>query len=204
MKRRHFLYTVPAALGLGLAGCGLGERAHLERRDWPLTVTRPEGGGGNGRLVLLLRQMQAGPGMEARGLQGIAADGSARVEFYESWSVPPAQGAEAALRAWLEASGRFAAVLAPGSRMNPDLILETTLTTLLTEPAGTDGPPRARAGLSLVVLDQRAGQPRLRAQRALRGAAMAEAATPPARAAAMRAALADVFSQAERLLAELA
>jgi len=196
MKRRWLLTSL-----LPLAGCGLSERPYTERRDWPLAVTRPGEPAGTGRgRVLLVRSIQAGPGMEARGLASLQPDGSVRTDFYETWSVPPAQGAEAALRQWLEASGRFTAVLAPGSRMRADWILEGTLTALIAEPAAD----QARAVLSVVVLDQRGGaSPRVMAQRVLRAQAPLSGNEATARAAAMREALAQVLAQAEQLLAGL-
>ena len=199
MNRRWLLISL-----LTLAGCGLSERPYTEKRDWPLTVAR-EGAapadrsvGGRGR-TLLIRSLQAGPGLEARGLQTLRADGSVQTDFYEAWTVPPAQGAEAALRQWLESSGAFAAVLAPGSRGNADWIVEGTLTVLIAEP----GRGVARAALSLVVFDQRPGAPKVLAQRRLNAEAPLNGSDAPARVAAMRAALRGLLEQAEQVLVSL-
>jgi len=205
MRRRWLIAAsmkLPVAMvGLGLAGCGLSERPYLERRDWPLTVPPParEGASVRGR-TLLLRGTQAGPGLEARGLQSLQPDGSVRTDYYESWSVPPAQGAEATLRQWLEASGRFSAVLAPGSRMSADWVMETTLTALVADPTHNV----ARASLSMVVLDQRTGTPRVLAQRVFSAEApLTAGAEVPARVAAMRTALGSVFEQILQSLGNL-
>lgn len=200
MNRRHLLVSLLALSGGTLSGCGLSERPYLEKRDWPLAVTRPEGGapGGNPRgRVLLVRTIQAGPGLEARGLATLQPDGSVKTEFYETWSVPPAEGVEASLRAWLTASGRFTAVLNPGSRMNADLILESTLTALVADP----GKGVARAAMSLVVLDQRGGATKVAGQRMLTAEAPLNGTDAPARVAAMRAALGQVLAQVEAALA---
>jgi cholesterol transport system auxiliary component len=198
MNRRSLL-TVLAA-GLALAGCGLSERPYVEKRDWPLTATRPADA--PARLparVLLIRSMQTGPGLESRGLASLKADGSVARDFYETWSVPPAEGAEAALRQWLTASGLFRAVLAPGSRLNADWVLESTLTALIADP-----PNRvARATLSVVVIDQRNGGPRILAQRVFTAEAPLGGTDAPALAGAMRAALGQVIGQVEQVLAEL-
>src|SRR5205823_13414740 len=108
-----------------LAGCGLSERPYLKKRQWPLIVRRPrtEPPRRQGR-VLLIRAIRAGPGLEARGLQSLQPDGSIKVDFYEEWAVPPAQAVEDNLRQWLAASGLFAAVLAPGSQLPADLVME--------------------------------------------------------------------------------
>lgn len=193
MKRRVLL-----AAPLLLAACGLSERPYAERRDWPLDITRPQQlpprQGGN---VLLVRALRAGPGLEARGLQSIQPDGSIRTAFYEEWSVPPAQGAEDALRRWLGAAGLFAAVIAPGSRVTADLTLEGELTALWTEPGRHVG----RATVAITVIAQRAETTRIQLQRSFSGEAALEATGAPADAAAMRAALADVFAQIETALA---
>lgn len=195
MNRRHLLLSL-----LALSGCGLSERPYLEKRDWPLAVTRPEGAAAGARVrrrVLLVRTVQAGPGLEARGLASLQPDGSVKTEFYETWSVPPAEGTEASLRAWLTASGRFAAVLNPGSRMSADLILESTLTALVADP----GKGVARAAMSIVVLDQRGGGTRVAGQRMLQAEAPLNGTDAPARVAALRAALGQVLEQVEAALA---
>jgi ABC-type uncharacterized transport system auxiliary subunit len=140
-----------ALAGCGLAG-GLSERPYVERRDWPLLAARPitlpprQGG-----KTLLLRTLRAGPGAQARGLQTIQPDGSVRTAFYEEWAAPPAEAMEAALRAWLQASGQFAAVLNPGSRAEADLVFDGELQALVADPPAQ----QARAALSYVLLRQR-------------------------------------------------
>ena len=139
VKRRAVLASL-----LGLGGCGLSQRPYLERRQWPLIVRRPttEPARPRGR-VLLVRTVRAGPGLEARGLQSLQPDGSVKVDFYEEWAVPPAQAVEDDLRQWLAASGLFAAVLAPGSRLPADLVLEGDLTAFWADVPAM----RARASL---------------------------------------------------------
>src|ERR1700744_2704204 len=137
MKRRSLLAGLGSLAGLtSLAGCSvLPQQAYMERRDWPLAVPRasqisttPSG------RVLLVREVQPAPGLEARGLQWLQRDGSLHVDYYEQWAVPPAQAVEDDLRQWLSASGVFGAVLAPGSRVRSDLVLEAELTALLANP----------------------------------------------------------------------
>jgi hypothetical protein len=182
------------ALALGLAGCGLDTRPHLERRQWPLLARRPETLPPRpGAPVLLVRSFSAGPGMEARGLQSVQPDGSIRTDFYEEWSVPPAQAVEEAVRGWLAASGLFAAVLAPGSRLTPDLVLEGELDVLWTLPA--DRLARTAAGVTLVA--QGAAGTRLVLQRRLEGEAALAGPTPADAAAAMTAAVGVLCERVE-------
>jgi cholesterol transport system auxiliary component len=193
MRRRVLLPVL-----LALAGCGLSERPYAERRQWPLAVPRPvvlpprRGG-----RVLLVRSVRAGPGLEARGLQSVAPDGSIRTAFYEEWAVPPADAAEAALRSWLASCGRFAAVVGPGSRVAPGLVLEGELDALWTE-AG-----QARAALSVVAFTERDGTEQVRLQRSFSADVKLARTGAPAQAEGMRAALAVVFGQVEAALAGL-
>jgi hypothetical protein len=193
MRRRDVFRVLPVLL----TACGLSERPYAERRAWPLLVPRPAvlpppAGGG----VLLLRPIVAGPGLEMRGLQSVRPDGSIRTEFYEEWAIPPADGVEQALRQWLADCGLFAAVVAPGSRVPADLVLEGQLTALWSIPAEH----RAQAALAVTVLDQRGGAPSLRLQQTVAADAPLTAPGAPAAAQAMRVALAMVFARLEVLL----
>ncbi len=149
-RRGVLLGGILALTGCGLAG-GLSERPYVERRDWPLLAARPvalpprQAG-----KTLLLRTLRAGPAAQARGLQTIQPDGSVRTAFYEEWAVPPAEAMEAALRAWLAASGQFAAVLSPGSRAEADLVLDGELQALVADPPAQV----ARATLTYVLIRQ--------------------------------------------------
>jgi hypothetical protein len=182
-----------------LGGCGLSQRPYAERREWPLLVRRPQAMPARvGGPVLLVRALRAGPGMEARGLQSLLVDGSIRTAFYEEWAVPPAEAAEDGLRRWLADCGLFAAVLAPGSRLSADLVLEGELDALWTEAARAD----AYAAIGVTVLRQ--NQPdatKVAVQQTVSARAPVAGADAPADVAAMRAAMAEVFGRIEALLA---
>ncbi len=141
-------------------------QSYPERRDWPLVVRRAEAlpARRNGK-VLLVRTVSAAPELEARGLQWLRPDGSVHVDYYEQWAVPPAQAVDDDLRQWLAASGIYAAVLAPGSRLNADLVLEGELETFVADvPAGM-----ARARLAVVLLDQQPNPAKVKLQQTFGG-----------------------------------
>ncbi|MEJ0019153.1 MAG: ABC-type transport auxiliary lipoprotein family protein [Acetobacteraceae bacterium] len=189
MRRRSLL----AVLALG--GCSLlPQTPYVQRRDWPLDVRRPAGVPPNrsGR-VLLVRSIRAAPGLDARGLQWLERDGSVHVDFYEQWAVPPAQAVEDDLRQWLADSGLFSAVVATGSRLNADFVLEGELTAFTAAlAAGT-----ARVSLALVLLDQRRGEAKLLLQRTETAEVRLAGTDGPAIADAMRAAIAEVLRRTE-------
>ena len=193
MNRRRLLLAAP----LFLAGCGLSERPYAERRQWPLMPRRPRAESPRPRApVLLVRGLRAGPGLEVRGLQSLQPDGSIRTEFYEEWGAPPAQAAEEALRAWLADSGLFAAVLAQGSRMEADQVLEGELTALWTIPATG----QAHCALGITLLDQRGATPRVRLQNRFAAEAPLSGPTPREAAEAQSAALAATLARIEAAL----
>ena len=183
------------AAASALAGCSvLPVRPYLEKREWPLDVRRPVTLPPNpAGKVLLVRTLRAAPGLEARGLQVLQPDGSIRTDFYEEWSVPPADAVEDVLRRWLEASGLFSAVLAPGSRLPADLAIEGELLSLLARPADRV----SRASLGLVLLDLRPAPVRVLLQTEVTATAPLDTSDPPAVAHAGQAALASVMQIAE-------
>ena len=144
MRRRVVL------LGLvGLGGCSvLPSPQYLQRRDWPLDVRRPSELPPRMRgKVLLVRVIRAGPGLDVRGMQWLQRDGSIHVDFYEQWAVPPAQAVEDDVRQRLAGAGLFSAVVAPGSRLEADYVLEGELQTFIADP----GAGVARVSVAFVV-----------------------------------------------------
>jgi ABC-type uncharacterized transport system auxiliary subunit len=190
IRRRAWIAGVAA-----LTGCSLLPSQPLtERREWPLDARRPGGATPASRgPVLLVRVMQAGPGLTQRGLQWKQADGSVQFDFYEQWAVPPAQAVEASLRQWLAACGAFSAVIGPGSRLRADYALETELTVLLIDrQAGV-----ARAALAAVLLDERGSSSHVLLQETVRAEAPIDGPDVPAAVRASVAAVAGVLRQVE-------
>ena len=192
MKRRFVLSTP-----LILAACGLSERPYTERRQWPLMARRPQTERARPNSpILLVRALRAGPGLDVRGLQTLQADGSIRTDFYEEWAAPPAQGAEEALRGWLTATGRYSAVIASGSRLEPDQILEGELTGLWTIPATG----QAHCAIGITIVAQRASTTRVILQDRFTAEAPLAGTSPREAVEAQAAALARVLAQVEAAL----
>jgi cholesterol transport system auxiliary component len=182
------------AAALALSGCGLATRPYAERRQWPLLVRRPQPlPPRRDGAVLLVRSFAAGPGLQARGLQSVQPDGSISSDYYEEWSVPPAQAVEEAVRDWLADAGLFSAVLAPGSRLAAGLVLEAELDALWTLPSANT----ARAALGLTLLAQDGAGTRLVLQRRLEAEAPLTGGTPTDAAAAMTSAVAVLCGRVE-------
>ena len=203
--RRRSLLAGSAALAALLPGCSvLPERPYREVRRFALTAPRPSRAEPSPAApVLLLRDVRAAPGLDARGLRALAADGQVSQTFWAEWLAPPADLAGEALRGWLLASGRFSAITAPGSRLRAPLVLEAELLTLHTEPAAR----LARAGMAALLLADEAGRdgPRVLGQFTFSATAPLPAGDDPGlAAAAMAAALGGVLAQREeKLLAAL-
>ena len=190
MKRRALL-----AAPLAVAGCGLDTRPYAELRQWPLRVRRPQAlPPRRDGPVLLVRGFVAGPGMEARGLQSVQADGSIRTEFYEEWSAPPAEAMAEAVRSWLSESGLFSAVLAPGSRLAAGFVLEAELDALWTVPAER----RARTALGVTLVAEDAAGTTLLLQRRMEGTAELSGPAPGDAVNAMMVATSLLCGEIER------
>ena len=196
MRRRMVL------LGLaGLGGCSLLPSSnYVQRRDWPLDVQRASARPARLRgKVLLVREIRAGPGLDVRGLQWQERDGSVHVDFYEQWAVPPAQAIEDDLRQWLAGSGLFSAVVAPGSRLEANYVLEGELQTFIADPnAGV-----ARVSVAFVLLDQHPSPIKAVLQRTERAEAKLNGSDAPTIAAGMRVAVAEVLGKIEQDVARV-
>lgn len=195
VNRRLIVLAAP----LALAGCGgiLAKQPYVARTDWPLAPPPPATGGvAQSRDVVLVRGIAAGPALGDRGLITLEPDGSIHRGYYNRWAVPPAQAVTAALIAWLQASGGFAAVVGEGSALSPGLIVEGTLDTLLADP----GRHVARAALTLVVAKPVGIGERPVAQRLLKATAPLAGPTAPELVAAQRSALAGVLGQAVSMI----
>jgi cholesterol transport system auxiliary component len=190
MNRRLLLAGIGA-----LGGCSvLPTREYQQRRDWPLLPQRPAAMPfKRGGQVLLIRTVTAAPGLEARGVQWLLKDGSLNTDYYEQWAVPPGDAMEESLRRWLSDSGLFAAVVAPGSRITPDFVLEAELTALVADPVvGV-----ARAALALVVSEPKGEGSRVRLQRTETAEVRLGGTDVVAIVAGLRAAAGAVLGQAE-------
>src|SRR5689334_5589728 len=130
-RRRHLLG--PGLLLL--AGCSvLPSRPYQEVQRFTLTPERTQRRTAPpGAPVLLLRSLRAAPGMEDRGLRSLSGQGQVSATYYAEWIAPPAELVEEALRRWLQASGLFSSVTAPGSRLRAGLVLEGELLRLQAE-----------------------------------------------------------------------
>ncbi|WP_198371727.1 ABC-type transport auxiliary lipoprotein family protein [Roseomonas rosulenta] len=195
MMNRRLLLIAPL-----LGGCSvLPDRPYVETRRFTLDPRRPPGAEGRARRTLLVRTIRAGAGMDTRNLRTIRPDGTESLDFYAEWAAPPADAAEQALRRWLIDARLFAAILAPGSRVTPDYVLEGEITQL----AAVQGEGRARAELTLLLVDERNGS-RLVGQMVSSGTAPlasgTAAPTPDQAAEAMSAALGNALSSLEQAL----
>lgn len=185
---------------LALAACSiLPDRPNVPVRRYALAPERPaRRSPPRGAPVLLLRGLRGVPGLQEVGLRRRLPDGSFAIAPYEEWLAPPGDLAEAALRAWLTASGLFGAVVAPGTRAEPGLVFEGQLTVLESVPHEGE----AQAAIAGVLLRETGLSASVIAPVEARGSAPLPAgADAPAEAAAMQAALGAAFTGLEALLA---
>jgi cholesterol transport system auxiliary component len=194
MKRRIML-----AAPVLLAGCAsiLPKQKYIPRVSWPLNPDPPQNLPANpaGKIVLL-RGLDAGPGMSDPSIQTLNADGSLTTSYYNQWAVAPADAASEVLQTWLTASGVFSAVISPGSRLAANLIVEGELTELVSDVPKN----QARAVLTLVVIQNLGGNTRPLAQQRITGTAPLTGTEYGAQVSAQSAALASAVQQAVSLV----
>ena len=198
-SRRFLLLATP----LLLTGCGtvLDREKYQPRSDWPLAPPKPRRTAIGPRAgVVLVRSVLAGPGLADRGLLTLEPDGSLHRGYYNRWAVPPAQAVTADLIAWLQASGRFAAVIGEGSSLSPDILVEATLETLLADPSSH----QARAAMTLVVARPHGLGEIPMIQKRLRAVAPLSGGTAPDLVRAQREALAQLLREAVALITSVA
>lgn len=202
--RRSLLLALPALLG---ACSVLPDRPYQESRRYLLAPRRTgRVPARRGAPVLLVRVMRAAPGLDQRGLRSLGAEGRITLAYWDEWAAPPAEAAEEALRRWMTDAGLFSAVIAPGSRLQADVIMEAELVRLEAVPAAG----QARAALSVLVLSNPArdpvGEARVLGQILAEGTAplaRGASAPPEAMAEAMEAALGTALAGLERQLRPL-
>jgi ABC-type uncharacterized transport system auxiliary subunit len=200
IHRRAWLLTTPF---LASACSVLPDRPYQEISRYALEPRRQgDGWRGKGRRLLLVRTLRAPAALDVRGLRSIRPDGTEEIDFYAEWIAPPAEAAEQALRRWLMDARLFAAVLAPGSRANADLVLEGELTRLVANRAKG----QAEAELNFVLISEREASPRVLGQMLSSGTAALPSGTlqPEQSAAAMNAALGNALGSLEQALARYA
>jgi len=197
--RRRIILAAPVLL----AGCAslLPKQKYIPRVTWPLNPQPPQSRPANeaGKIVLL-RDLGAGPGMSDPSIQTLNADGSLTTSYYNQWAVAPADAASEVLGTWLTASGVFSAVVTPGSRLVADLVVEGEVTELVADLSKN----QARAVLTLVVIQNTAGNTRPLAQQRITGTAPLTGTDYGALVSAQTAALANAVQQAVSLITRFA
>jgi cholesterol transport system auxiliary component len=107
--------------------------------------------------------------------------------------VPPAQAVEDDLRRWLADAGLFSAVVAPGSRLTADFILEGELNSCIADLNANV----ARVALALVLMDQRPTPTKVLLQKTESAEVRLTGSEAPAIADGLRAALVEVLRRVE-------
>jgi hypothetical protein len=174
------------------------ERAPPERLHYVLDVTRPDPlPPASEGPVLEVKAFQSDPAWAGSAFLHRHAGGRVETDYYHGLLVPPAIALAEITRRWLAGSGKFRAVLAPGSRLTPDWMLEGEVEELAFDASGEG--PAAAVSLRFLVID--AGSGGLVAQHSYRSTVPAGGAEPEALVAAMGRAVAEILTQLESDLA---
>ena len=180
---------------LGLASCSvLPQPKYVQQTQWPLLLHPPRAVPPSAKgKVLLVRDVQASPGVDRLGLQWFEPNGSVHVDFYNQWAVPPSQGVTNNLQQWLAASGLFAAVVPTGSGLSPSLILNTQLTQFIADPRTMT----AHASLQITLINPNRTPSQVLLQQSIAGQARMPTDSPQGVAEGLQAALADALGKVQ-------
>ena len=198
MHRRSLLLLTP----LVLASCGsvLPQQKYIPRTVWPLQPLPPSSHPASASgPVLLVRTINAAPGLEQRGLQSLTPEGNLQVDYYNLWAASPAMALTQGIMNWAQACGAFSAVVTPGSQLTPGLIIEGDLSTLLVDLAKNE----ARAQMTILVIKPAttiAGGAQPLAQIKLTGTAPLRGQSPEAQVDAQTQAVASLLAQTVAVL----
>lgn len=187
---------------VGLAACSvLPQPKYVQQTQWPLQLhpARAVAGPKNGK-VLLVRDVQASPGVDRLGLQWYEPNGSVHVDFYNQWAVTPSQAVTNNLQQWLAASGLFAAVVSPGSGLSPGLILDTQLTQFIADPRAMT----AHTALQITLINPTRTPSQALLQQSIAGQARMPTDSPEGVADGLQAALADALGKVQGAISRFA
>ncbi len=185
-----------------LAACSvLPQPKYVQQTQWPLNVQRPQDlpRPSHGK-VLLVRDVQAAPGVDQRGLQWLQPDGSVHIDFYNQWTVVPSQAVTNDLQQWLAASGLFAGVVGSGTGLLPNLILNAQLIRFVADPRTLT----AHAAVLITLVNPNASPPRVLLQQTIAGDAAMPVDRPEGVVEGLRAALAVAMGKIEAAVARYA
>lgn len=155
----------PAFAIIALAACGCALIGPPKRPAWttfvlesgadgartPATAGAPAGEEASARRTIRVAPVESAGGYDTPQMAYSRAAGELEYYARHRWAEPPAQMLAPRLTAALEQSGTFAAVIAPSSRANADLLLETELLAFRMQFEST---PTFRATLRATVVNE--------------------------------------------------
>lgn len=191
-----------AILCLLAASCVKLERQAPEKHLWALEVERPAVAAAVGEApqaasghTLLVRRLQVSPRVSGRELVYRTAVSAWTADYYNQFFVAPADMLTQDLRTWLAGAGLYANVVDPGSLAPAQLVLEGNVTALYGDLSAR--PARAVAEMQFLLLDARGDERRVLLTRAYSRGAPMQGNTPQELVAALRQAVAGIYSDLE-------
>jgi cholesterol transport system auxiliary component len=152
MKKPLIVLLIVAMALVGTACVKLGGKP-LDKRYYRIAPVRqtsqPRPAQG---ISLMVRRLGVSELYNSREIVYQMADGRMESDFYNLYFVNPASMLSSELRTWLDASGAFPHVIAPGSMVVPTLTLEGTVSALYGDYSTT--PPVAVVDMQFFLVDE--------------------------------------------------
>ncbi len=150
-------------------------------------------------IVLQVRRLSVSDLYDTRELVYQLKNGRIESDFYNLFFVPPGSNLTTELRKWLEASGRFANIIEPGSMAIPTLILEGVVNSLYGDYSTAQ--PAAVIEMQFFLVDEATAENEIVFSHNYRQRIPLSKADPQGLIQAMTLAVQNIFTQLENDLA---
>jgi len=183
-----------------VAGCSLKKQSPAKLR-YLLEAKRPgEPSAESGRPILRVRNFHVAAPFEGGGFVYRNSDQNYETDFYHEFLVAPPSMLTEQTRQWLEASGRFRAVLGPASRLDAACSLEGNVTALYAD-FRDKAVPKTVLEIHFLLANEAGAASQIAFQKAYRQEVSTESRSPEALTKAWSTGLAKILADLERDLA---
>lgn len=194
--------AVSAVLVLAAMCSGCVSRHPYAKRQFVLEANRPDQPAGPSHdVVLAVRGFTIDPVCDSLGLLCRKGESEYESDFYNQFLVAPQALISSQTRAWLAQSGKFKAVLEPGSLIEATHVLEGNVLALYGDFRG-QGLPQAVMQIRVFAVANKASLPRIAFARDYRASREAAGQTAEALVAAFNQCLEQILAELETDLGE--
>jgi cholesterol transport system auxiliary component len=179
-----------------LTGCSLKQAAPV-KSTYLIETARPVSAQGTrGTGTLRVRPLQVSEPFDGRGFVYRTGESSFESDFYHEFLIPPRALLTAQLRRWIDASGKFYAVIDSASKADASQSLEGSVTALYGDYRESSA-PKAVLEMQFLLLNDRGSSPQIVFQKGYQQAVLLDGRGSEALTRGWSRALAQIFTSLE-------